>query len=63
MMNYNKEQAAEVALNATGLDNDKELRKLSGDDNSLHRSFGLNDLWSIRRSAKIFKIHSRIPRL
>lgn len=63
MMNYNKEHAAGTALNVTGLDNNEGLRKLSGDDSSLHRSFGVNELWRIRRSARIFKIHSRIPRL
>ncbi|MGZ5191293.1 MAG: hypothetical protein ACXWCZ_09760 [Flavisolibacter sp.] len=27
------------------------------------RSFGMVDIWKIRRGAKKFKIHSRIPRL
>lgn len=63
MMDYNKEQAPGVALNRTELDNCKGLRKLSDDDSNLNRSFGVNGLWSIRRSARIFKIHNRIPRL
>ena len=63
MMNNNTEHATKVALNETGMGNSDEVKKLSGDDNTVSRSFGITDLWSIRRNKRVFKIHSRIPRL
>jgi hypothetical protein len=63
MMNNNKENATKVALNETGSGNCDEARKSSGDDNTVNRSFGITDLWSIRRNARTFRIHNRIPRL
>lgn len=61
-MNNNREHATKVALNETGNSN-CETKKLSGDDNMAGRSFGITDLWSIRRTARTFRIHNRIPRL
>lgn len=63
MTNSNIEHATKVALNETGSTTSDETRKLSGDDNTTGRSFGITDLWSIRRNARTFKIHNRIPRL
>ena len=62
-MNNNKEHATQVALDETGLDNCNEDKQLSGNDNAESRSFGVTDLWSIRRNARTFKIHNRISRL
>jgi hypothetical protein len=63
MMNNNREHATKVALNESGTGTGDEVKKLSGDDNTVGRSFGITDLWSMRRNARTFKIHSRIPRL
>jgi len=63
MTNNNIERATKVALNETGNAAVDEARKLSGGDNNEGRSFGITDLWSIRRNARTFKIHNRIPRL
>jgi hypothetical protein len=63
MMNTNREHATKVALNETGRGNYEEAKKLPGDDNTMGRSFGITDLWSIRRNARAFKIHNRMPRL
>jgi hypothetical protein len=62
MMNNNREHATQVALNETGNAN-CETKKLSGEDNTVGRSFGIADLWRIRQNARTFKIHNRIPRL
>lgn len=63
MMNNNKEHATQVAVNETGSGNCNGAKKLSGDDNTVSRSFSVMDLWSIRRNARSLKIHNRIPRL
>jgi hypothetical protein len=63
MMNTNTEHATKFALNETGHGNCDEAKKLPGDENTTGRSFGITDLWSIRRNTRIFKIHNRIPRL
>lgn len=63
MMNNNKEYATGVALNETGSVNCNGEKKLSDHDNTVNRSFGVTDLWRIRRNARTFKIHNRIPRL
>jgi hypothetical protein len=64
MTNNNREHATKVAVNETGNANSDEVkRELSGDDNTAGRSFGVTDLWSIRRNARTIKIHNRIPRL
>ena len=62
MMNNNQEHATKVALNETG-NGGSETKKISDDDNTAGKSFGITDLWSIRRNARTFKIHNRIPRL
>jgi hypothetical protein len=63
MMNNNREHATKVALNETGRGDSDETKRLSGDDNTVGRSFGITDLWRIRQNARTFKIHNRIPRL
>ena len=63
MMNNNKEDATVVALNETGTSNSNGAKTLSDGDKSASRSFGLIELWSIRRNARVFRIHNRIPRL
>jgi hypothetical protein len=62
MTNNNTERATKVALNETANANG-ETKKLSGEDNTGGKSFGITDLWFIRRNARTFKIHNRIPRL
>jgi hypothetical protein len=63
MMDYNRAPEREVALNETGLENGKDINQLSDDNGTLNRRFGVTDLWSMRRNARKFKIHDRIPRL
>ena len=63
MMNNNKKDATEVVLNETGTGNSNGAKTLSDGDKSASRSFGLIELWSIRRNARVYKIHNRIPRL
>lgn len=62
-MNNNKEHATKVACDETGRNSCDDAKKLSGDDNIVSRSFGITDLWSIRRNARTLKIHNRMPRL
>ena len=62
-MNTNKENATAIALNETGTGNCGGDKKLSANDNTTSRSFGVADLWSIRRNARSLKIHNRMPRL
>ena len=56
--------ATEIASDETQLtvNNEKEAEQFSGDGTS-NRSFGITDIWNIRRAARTFKIHDRIPRL
>jgi hypothetical protein len=63
MMTNNKEQPTIVGVNEKGVENSNGERMLSGSDNTTTRSFGLTALWSIRKNARTFKIHNRIPRL
>lgn len=63
MMNYNKAPVEEVVSNESGLVNGKECDQLSAESEHSNRRFGVMDLWSIRRSARKFKIHDRISRL
>ena len=62
MTNNNIEHATKVAMNETANAN-SETKKLSEEDNTVGKSFGITDLWFIRRNARTFKIHNRIPRL
>ncbi len=62
-MDYNKAPETVAALNETGLENGKALNQLSNDNGTFNRRFGVTDLWSMRRNARKFKIHDRIPRL
>lgn len=62
MMNNNKEHVTQITLNETGSGDCNEVKKLSNDNTAI-RSFGITDLWSMRRNARTFKIHNRIPRL
>jgi hypothetical protein len=63
MMNNNKEHEANITLNGIRTGNGDGARKLSDSDNTVSRSFGITDLWSIRRNTRTFRIHNRIPRL
>lgn len=40
----------------------RETSQQSNEDHA-NRTFGVADIWRIRRNAKTFRIHSRIPRL
>ena len=62
-MNNYKEDATLVALNEAGNGNSNGAKILSDGDKSASRSFGVADLWNMRRNARVFKIHNRIPRL
>jgi hypothetical protein len=63
MMNNNKDYATQVAVNKNGIDKCDGEKRLSANDNKVRQSFGVTDLWSIRRNARSLKIHNRIPRL
>jgi hypothetical protein len=63
MMDNNKEDATVVALNEEGTGNSNGAKTLSDNGKGASRSFGVIELWSIRRNARVFKIHNRIPRL
>ena len=63
MMDYNNVPESKVAFNETQVKNGRDLNQLSEDNDTFNRRFGVMDLWSIRRSARKFKIHNRIPRL
>ena len=63
MMNSNKVPAEGVEENGTGLENGKDVKQLSADNDTLNRRFGVMDLWRIRSNARTFRIHNRIPRL
>ena len=63
MTNNNKEGAKVVALSEAGTGNSNEAKALSGNDKSTSRSFGVIELWNMRRNARVFRIHNRIPRL
>jgi hypothetical protein len=62
MTNNNTEHATKVALNEIANAN-SETKNLSAEDNTVGKSFGIIDLWSIRRNARAFRIYNRIPRL
>ncbi|MGZ3938792.1 MAG: hypothetical protein ACXVLT_08955 [Flavisolibacter sp.] len=63
MTNTNKENANSVEVNENGTGNCSGAKGASGSDNTINRSFGVTDLWSIRRNTRTLKIHNRIPRL
>ncbi|HWI93316.1 MAG TPA: hypothetical protein VNT20_18685 [Flavisolibacter sp.] len=63
MMNNNKEHEVNITLSETRTGNGDGVRRLSTNDNIVNRSFGITDLWSIRRNVRTFRIHNRIPRL
>ena len=64
MMNNTQEFANEFATDETLQENDEnQTTQQNQEETNSTRSFGMIDIWKIRRSAKKFKIHSRIPRL
>ena len=63
MTNNNKEDAIEIAFSEAGTGNSSGAKTLSDGDKSASRSFGVGELWKMRRNARVFKIHNRIPRL
>ena len=64
MMNNTQAFANEFATNETLQVNDEnQTTQQNQETTNSTRSFGMIDIWKIRRSAKKFKIHSRIPRL
>jgi hypothetical protein len=62
-MNSNKMPTVGTEMNETGVENEKDVKGLAGDNNTANRKFGVNDLWRIRSNARTFRIHNRIPRL
>ena len=64
MMNNTQEYANEFASHENQNENNENLTTQQPEEQTnATRSFGMVDIWKIRRSAKKFKIHSRIPRL
>ena len=63
MTNTNKDNASSVAVNENGTGNGNGNKGEAVSDNTVNRSFGVTDLWSIRRNSRTFRIHNRIPRL
>ena len=63
-MNNTQEFANEFATDENQNVNDEnQTTQQTQEQTNSTRSFGMVDIWKIRRSAKKFKIHSRIPRL
>ena len=62
-MNNNKVDAIEIASQEAGTGNSNGAKTLSAGDKSANRSFGITELWNMRRNARVFRIHNRIPRL
>ncbi|MER3465622.1 MAG: hypothetical protein C4329_15635 [Chitinophagaceae bacterium] len=62
-MNNNKERATQVAVNEKRTDNSSAEKMSSDADDTNTRSFGSATLWRIRKNARSFKIHNRMPRL
>ena len=64
MMNNTQEFANEFATDETQTVNEEnQTTQQNQEETTSTRSFGMVDIWKIRRSAKKFKIHSRMPRL
>jgi hypothetical protein len=64
MMNNTQEYANEFATHEIQNENDENVTTQQPQEaTNSTRSFGMVDIWKIRRSAKKFKIHSRMPRL
>jgi hypothetical protein len=63
MTHRNTNDATQFAENENGTDNCNGGKESRAGDKSVNRSFGLTDLWSIRRNSRTFRIHNRIPRL
>jgi hypothetical protein len=62
MMN-NKVPVAGLETNETGFENVKDLKQLSADNVTSNGKFGVLGLRRIRKKARSFRIHNRIPRL
>ena len=64
MMNNTQEFANEFATDENQNENDQNVTtQQNQEETNSTRSFGMVDIWKIRRSAKKFKIHSRMPRI
>jgi hypothetical protein len=61
-MNHSTEHANDFASDES-MKNENETTEQRKGQNDTSRSFGVTDIWNIRRIAKKFKIHDRIPRL
>ena len=63
-MNHSTEHANDFASDESmTVNKENETTEQPKDHNDTSRSFGVTDIWNIRRVAKKFKIHDRIPRL
>lgn len=63
-MNNKTVHATQIASNETQqTGNYQETTQSLENTGGIARRFGLADLWSIRKSARTFKIHGRIPRV
>lgn len=63
MNNNNQQQEKSIVLNESDTVDSSEVKKSHGYDRSVVRNFSVMNLWSIRRNARTFRIHNRIPRL
>jgi hypothetical protein len=62
-MTDNTEQATEIVVNKTAAENGEDSKQGSHENGTINQHFGVVDLWRIRRSARTFRIHNRIPRI
>ena len=62
-MAENIEQATEVVISKTETENGEETKQATNENGTSTHYFGVVDLWKIRRRARTFRIHNRIPRL
>lgn len=57
-------EAKNTSQEAGSTDNrEREVEDLQEGGRIANRKFGIADIWSIRRGARVYKIHNRIPRL
>lgn len=59
-MTNNNAQVTEITVNEKGVDNGQRMAEM---ESPVNRSFGVTTLWNIRKNARTFKIHNRMPRL
>lgn len=61
-MNHSKMPLKGAGSFEIGMEYGKDVKQLSDDNVALSRRFGVMDLWKIRKNARSFRIHNRLPR-